>query len=291
MTPALQLGRRIIGVLFACLLLAGCSALKLGYNSLPQLSYLWLDRYLGFDDEQAPQVRQALEELHRWHREVELPRAAELLARMEGMAGGELSAQQACTVAEAVRDRIEALAARAEPAVLRVALTLQDAQLERLAQRQARAAQEFRREWLQGSAAERLDRRVEQFEGHAKRLYGRLDPAQRRLLRERLQAARFDPERILAERRRRQADTLDTLRRVRAQADDPAEARRMLQGLVERFDTSPDGAWRQDARAMREDNCAVFAALHNTTSADQRQHAVQRLRDWRADLLALSVSP
>ena len=51
--------RWIIGLL--CLALAGlsgCSALRLGYNTAPELAYWWIDGYADFDDAQAPQVVQ-----------------------------------------------------------------------------------------------------------------------------------------------------------------------------------------------------------------------------------------
>ena len=54
---------RIIGVLLAAAVLAACSAVKLAYNNLPELSYWWLDGYLDFDGAQTPRVRDELTEL------------------------------------------------------------------------------------------------------------------------------------------------------------------------------------------------------------------------------------
>ena len=50
---------RIGGIILAlalCLALSACSAIKLGYNALPTLSYWWLDGYIDFSAEQAPQA-------------------------------------------------------------------------------------------------------------------------------------------------------------------------------------------------------------------------------------------
>ena len=67
---------RIIGLLVLAVGLSACSAVKLGYGSAPQVVYWWLDGYLDFTDAQAPQVRDELDRLHRWHRSTELPKLA-----------------------------------------------------------------------------------------------------------------------------------------------------------------------------------------------------------------------
>lgn len=55
------------------LLLQACSAVKLGYHQLPTIGYWWLDAHLSFTDSQTGEVRQALSQLHSWHRQQELP--------------------------------------------------------------------------------------------------------------------------------------------------------------------------------------------------------------------------
>ena len=56
---------RIIGALGLALALAGCSAIKLAYNNLPEVSYWWLDRYVDFTEGQSQQVREELSRLQR----------------------------------------------------------------------------------------------------------------------------------------------------------------------------------------------------------------------------------
>src|SRR5207245_8249679 len=65
---------RIIVLLTLVTGLAACSAIKLGYNTLGEVAYWWLDSYIDFTDAQAPLVRQDLARLHAWHRHEELPR-------------------------------------------------------------------------------------------------------------------------------------------------------------------------------------------------------------------------
>jgi hypothetical protein len=38
------------------LILTGCSAVRLGYNKLPEIASWWLDSYIDFSDAQGPQA-------------------------------------------------------------------------------------------------------------------------------------------------------------------------------------------------------------------------------------------
>ncbi|MEJ7928593.1 DUF6279 family lipoprotein [Ramlibacter sp. AN1015] len=287
MTTAFVFGRRIIGLLIACLMLSGCSALKLGYNTLPELAYWWLDRSLAFNDEQRPRVREDLAALHRWHRSAELPRFIDVLARLEQLAPGELTPTQACSVVDEVRLRLAALRRQAEPLLAATGATLGEQQLAHLARRQEHNLREFRRTWVRIDPVAREDKRVEQFQEHAERLYGRLEPAQRRVLRERIASSRFDGERIVAERARRQTDTLETLRQLRAPGLAPAQAQALVRAWLDRLEHSPDAQWRGYQQALQQEHCATFAQLHNAASAEQRARAAERLRGWQRDLHTL----
>ena len=56
-------------------------------------------------------------------------------------------------------------------------------------------------------------------------IYGRLDEPQRSALRRQIEQSIFDPQRILAERQRRQQDVLQTLRQLAGQPVASGEAR------------------------------------------------------------------
>jgi len=279
---------RIIGVLGAFLALSGCSAIKLGYSNLPELSYWWLDGYFQFSDAQAPKVKDELVRLHLWHRQEELPRVSELLRRAEQLGPADVSAAQACALLGDARQRLTAVARQAEPAVAAVATGLGPNQMRRLERRHERNNTEFQRDWIDLSAEKRVNKRYEQVEGRMERVYGRLEPAQRDALRRALAASSFDPARIFAERQRRQADMRATLQRLQAPGLAPAEAQRLVRGYVERIETSPDPGWRSHAQTLTQEGCALFAAVHNAATPAQRQGAVNRLRGYQRDLSDLA---
>ena len=154
---------RIIGVLLAASLLAACSSVRLAYNNLPSLSYWWLDGYVDFDGAQTPRVREDLAQLLEWHRTTELPKVAGLLKKAEALAPGDVTPAQACELADEIRARLLAVAERAETAGTGLALTLGDAQLQQLERKYAKVNEDYRKEWLALSPAERLDKRYDQF--------------------------------------------------------------------------------------------------------------------------------
>src|SRR5260221_1387158 len=69
-----SLRRWIIAALCGALLLvSGCSALRIGYSTAPDLGYWWLDRYVDFSGGQTPHGRAAIAQWFIWHRRTELP--------------------------------------------------------------------------------------------------------------------------------------------------------------------------------------------------------------------------
>ena len=277
--------RGIILALALALVLAGCSAIKLGYNALPNIAYLWLDGYVDFSDEQAPRVRDELARLLAWHRQEELPRVLQVLARMEQMAAGEITAPQACTVVAEARERLNAVAARAEPGTVALAATLTGRELRHMQRKFRRNNERFEQEWVALPPAERFEKRLRQQLERAETIYGRLDEPQRALLRQRIEQSVWDPARSYGEIQRRQQELLQVLRRIsHGSRVSEAEARAQLRGWLARIEKAPDPGYRAYQEAMLQEGCTTFALLHQSTTAEQREQAVRRLRAYQRDV-------
>jgi hypothetical protein len=264
-----------------------CSAVKLAYNNLPEVSYWWLDSYLDFDDTQTPRVRDELEQLLAWHRHNELPKIVGLLQQAQALAPDDLTPAQACDVIDEIRVRLLAIAERAEPAGAELALSLGEPQLRQLERKYAKVNADYRKEWLDQPAAKRHEKRYEQFLDRSEDFYGRLDTAQRDLLRQRMERSVFDPREFDAERRRRQQEMLGLLRRINTEKTPPAAARAALHAYVLRISDPPPGRWRDRQQALQQEACANIAALHNETTPAQREKAARRLQAYEGDLRQL----
>lgn len=266
--------------------LLACTATRLAYNQAPHLSHWWLDNHLDFDDAQSGQVRDEIEGFFAWHRREELPVYAGLLRQWQAMALRDLNADEVCAQFDRVRDRLWRAGERTIEPFARLAPRLTPAQLDTLQRRHAISNDEFERDFLRGDAPRRLERRLDNAIARSERFYGRLSREQRQLMREWLERSPWDAERAQAERLRRQADLVQTLRDARAR---PAEASTALRAHAERLLRSPTPGYQAQSEAAIRHGCAQFAALHNSTTPDQRASAVRELQSYERDFQTLSA--
>lgn len=283
--------RRFAGIILALALalgLAACSAIKLGYSSLPDVVYWWLDGYADFTDDQDPTVRAELARLHAWHRQQELPRMVELLGRIERLAPGEISAAQACAVVTDVQGRLQAVWQAAEGPAAALAVSLRPEQLRHIERKLRSSNDKFRREWVDMPLAQQQEKRYEAMLKRLESIYGSLDEPQRSVLRQGIARSAYDPARILADRQRRQQDLLVVLRRLAGQDVPPAEARAQLHAWMDRSQNAPDTGYRTWQQGLVDEGCRIYSEVHRSTTAAQREQAVRRLRAYQRDLRELA---
>jgi hypothetical protein len=262
--------------------------LKLGYGQLPELAYWWMDGYADFTDEQAPRVREELAKVHAWHRTQELPKIAELLARAEQLAHGPVTPQQACALVPEAQARLLAVSDHAEPAVAALATTVTARQLRHLERQYAKKNTEFRRDWVDLPVSERNEKRQKMWSDRLESIYGPLEDAQRSILLRATTQSVFDPARATAEWQRRQTDLLQAMRQI-LERPDRASAQAALRAWRDRVVRSPDASYRKYQQDLLEENCRTFAAVHESTSREQRERAVRRLKAWQRDLRDLAA--
>lgn len=292
MSPRLKMGRIIArGLLLALVttVLAACSTARLAYNQAPNLAYWWIDAHVDFSDTQSVQMRQDIDGFFAWHRATELPVYAARLNRWQVLVKQDSSAEQVCAEFDAVRAATLRLAERSVEPMARLALQLTPAQLEHLQRHQAKGNETFEKDFLRGSPAQRLEKRLERAVDRYETLYGPLTGAQLDLIQTGLRQSPFDPQRTQAERLRRQADLQKTLRQVQTAA--PTAAPDAVRAHIQRVLQSPSADYVAYSASQVRFGCAQFAAVHNSTSPAQRAHAVGVLKSYEDDLRALMASP
>lgn len=267
--------------------LSGCSAVKLGYNNAPSLSYWWLDSYLDFDDAQSLKVRADLGTLQDWHRANELPLYVALLEKLQRMAPASTTPEQVCNLAVELRGRVQVVLDQAEPAVAALAPTFKAEQLEHLAKQYDKRNQKWRAEWLGESPGERIARRIRQLVERTEMLYGRLEEPQLAALRASETVTAFDASLSYREAVRRQQDTLQTLRQLQNGAPGDARTRTAVHAWFTRALNSPDAAYRNYLAKMTQESCKAFATLHNGATPAQRARLLETLKDYETDARTL----
>jgi len=281
--------RAIIGgaVVIGALGLSGCSALRVAYNTGPQLAWWWLDGYLDVSRDHAPQVKGAIERWFEWHRQTQLPVYTALLASAQAQMAEPLTPAAACQWSQRLSDALSPAAARALEQAADLVPGLAEAQLRHLEQRYEKNLDEMRREFLQPEAAERRAASVKRAIDRAEQIYGRLEEPQRKVIAEGVAASPFDPQGWAEERKRRQADTVSTLRRMVTERADRDRRLAGLRALAERSQRSPDPGYRAYQQRLTDYNCAFAARIHNATTPAQRQRARANLKGWEEDLRAV----
>ena len=275
--------------LLALCVLSACSTLKLVYNQSDDVLYWWVDAYVDLEGEQKASTRDALAELHRWHRQQQLPEYVALLQKARSVALQDITAPQVCAVTDEMKASFLVLLRHIEPAAARLGTQLKAEQLQHMRKRYDKTNKEWRSDWLEGSADKRLRYRTKQALKRLEDFYGRLDEPQREVLNQWLSSSAFDAALSYSERERRQADSLQTLQRM-ADSGSVAAAQVLLRAWTERAFNSPNEHFRNYSQALWQENCVGFAKLHNSTTTTQRQHLVETLRGYESDLKTL-VTP
>jgi hypothetical protein len=269
------------------LLVSGCSALRIGYSTAPDLVYWWLDGYIDFNSSQSSRVHQAITQWFAWHRRTQLPDyAAQLaLARTEVMA--DTTPARVCEWQSALVERARTAFDQIVPAASEIMLTITPEQIQHLERRYAKFNQELRDDYLQPDPRKRAEEALKRTTDRTEMLYGRLDETQREMIAQTLAGSPFDADLWLAERRQRQQDVLQMLRTISAPGASPEQARAALMVYEHSMEDSPREPYRSYAQRLSVFNCAFAAAIHNATTTAQRRTAAERLAGWESDLRAI----
>jgi hypothetical protein len=276
-------------VLLATLALGGCSAVRLGYNNSPSLIYWWLDSYFDFDDAQSLRVRKDLQALQDWHRKAEVPLLAQKLKDIQTIAPKKVSSEQVCAIVSDLQTRVQVALERATPTISDLAPGLQSEQLEHMSKEFEKRNRKWQDDWIAGTPAERSERRVKQLVERAESFYGTLEDAQMAVVRTHIANSSFDGLRQFQEMQRRQKDALQVLRKIRAGEIPPSQTNAQIRGLLERTFKAPAPAYRRYMEQLTTEGCTAMAALHNSSTPEQRTRLVQTLKGYEVDARALAA--
>jgi hypothetical protein len=119
---------RLLVVLFSALVLTGCTA-KLAYNNIKLITPWYVDDYIDLNPEQQAIFDRHLQQLHQWHREVELPQYRRLFSDLhQHLQQDELEADLLRTKISRLRGHWNTLIEQTTPAVIELSRTLSDTQ-------------------------------------------------------------------------------------------------------------------------------------------------------------------
>lgn len=283
--------QRLAAGLLAAVALAtagGCSAIKLGYETLPTWAFFQIDRYWRLDSRQSELVRARLDEFQHWHRRNELPQYARFLEGIKERARDRIDEGDLKRWREAADARWAAMTQHAAAPLAEVALTLKPEQIERMRKRLDEQNAEFRRKNLPADPAERQEKRIERIADRAEFFFGRLNDAQREAVRRHAAAVAAEDEAMYAERLARQQAVVATFEKIATTRPAPEEARRQLESVFAQLWKPHDA---QRVAALDRSSAAteqLTVALVNAATPPQKSKMAQRLSTWTGDLQILA---
>ena len=269
---------------------------RFGYDMLPTWSHWQIERYLSLDDQQRAIVSRHIDDLHRWHRRVQLPVYVEFLGqveeRMRVAAPPAAAAQPDAALVSAWRGRIgEAwtpVAERLAPGLAELALTLRPEQIERLRKRLDDADVTYREKFLPDKAADRIQARGDRVVKRAEFFLGSLDGAQERELRQLAAALPATEETWLAERQHRNRTLLALLQRIAREKPAQAQAERLTREYLLGMWTPADARRRERIEAGIAASDALAVQMLARATPTQRSHLVRTLRGYADDFRSLA---
>ena len=272
-------------------ILTGCSAVRLGYNKLPDIASWWLDSYIDFSDTQGPQAKVALQKLQTWHRKEELPAIAELLVQAQTLAPQNITPEQACKVWEGAQVRIESFIQESSRLAAPVVTQLSARQLKHVEKEWASRNEDWKKNWLQGTPDTRIKKRVDLAAERFNSFYGDLTLEQRQVLKQQFLQSTWNPETSYQLRLKRQQEQLIALQAMSAEITKPAmplpQVEKALQVLILQSVRPKDAADLSRQLQLEQQACQNLAQLHNTMSPAQRLKAQRKLKDYETDVREL----
>jgi len=272
-------------------ILTSCSAVRLGYNNLPDIASWWLDSYIDFTDTQGPQAKVALQKLQTWHRKEELPAIAELLVQAQTLAPQNITPEQACKIWEAAQVRIESFVQESSRLAAPVVSQLSAKQLKHLEKEWATRNEDWKKQWVQGSPDSRIKKRVDLAAERFNSFYGDLNLEQRQVLKQQFLQSTWSPEASYQRRLKRQQEQLIALQAMSSEITKPAmplpQVEKALQSLILQSVRPKDAGDLSKQLQLEQQACQNLAQLHNTMTPAQRLKAQRKLKDYETDVREL----
>lgn len=279
---------RVAAVAVLAVALVACSVVRLAYNQAGNLAYWQLNRAFDLNPAQVAQVKDGLNEFFTWHRQAELPVYAQLLNRAAREAQGPITPELACER----RAEFEKVGRRsmdhAVPFLAELVRSLSPAQVKHLQAFFEDSNEDFRDDYLPADPEDRQEAAAKFVIKWTEFFYGRLSKAQREQLAKGVAAQPMTAQDVDDERVRVQQEFLQIVRRVAADKATQAQTEQMLRAMIQQGFEPTTEPRRSKLASWIASGCALTAATHNGTTAEQRNKVSETLTRWEADLKILA---
>lgn len=269
----------------AIALLAGCSAIRIGYNQADTLLAWRADEYFDFDPAQKQDFNTRIDRLLKWHRHEQLPDYARFLGEIKQRGQRQLTREDALWMVDGVKARFRTIALHGAHDAADLLATLTPDNLRALEKQFDRANQKFAREYkLNGSLDDRKRARLERTLKQIRQWAGALTPAQEERIAQLNNAIPSNDALRHQDRQRRQKEFLALLKLRQNKAEFAPRLRAWLadweKGRAPEFDKAQT--------EVIEKRMALYLEVERMLTPQQREHVLGKVQDYIDDLRTLT---
>jgi hypothetical protein len=280
----------LLAVLLLAALLAGCSALRLGYANGETVAYWWLDGYADIDHDQKPWVKNHIRNLFAWHRKTQLRDYTQVLAYTQQRLPQKITAADVQADYVLLKQRAMLAVDHALPELVDLALSLKPHQLENIERKFASNNDTYRKDYLRGGLEDRQSFRFKKVMKQAEYWFGDFSREQEAQIRAASDARPLNNDIWLDERKHRQRAIIQLLRRIQNEKPSRDAAIVMMrEQLPQLFDITTYNEHKDFFDTSRESTFRMIATIVNIATPAQREFAHRRLQKLIEDCNAMAA--
>ena len=266
-------------------LLAGCSAVRLGYTELDNIALWTAERYFDLDEQQKKNFRTRFYHLHKWHRDEQLPDYAAFLEQAKARLERGLRAEDVHWFLEGIRQRYVLIVNRGADDAAAILLSVTPGQLVYVQKRWDELNQRFASDnRLGANLEERREARAQRSIKRFRDWFGDLSDEQEHFIRAHVASMEMIGALRQVDRMRRQHEFMQ-LMELRAQ---PEIFKDELRLWLINWDAGRSPEYQRSWIRWRDQNIAMLIAVDRSLTVRQRARAAQKLQGYIDDFRSLS---
>lgn len=278
---------RLILISLLLVTISACSSIQLGYNQGDTLIRWWIDDYVDLNEAQSEFVAAALKRQFSWHRSEQLPQIQASLNKLKRKLSKPLTVPEALDSYQDMRKHITAAIEHMSRDAAMLALSMNLDQLKVMEKKYAKTNEKFRKQYLSGSPAQRLEGRTEKVIENTENIVGSVSKDQANQIAKLVEAYPVDMDGVYKERIRRQKDLIAVLRKIITEKPSIDVTETLLLKYIQTFEYGYTQEQKEFEMARLDSSVKLTVAITQIMTESQRKNAQDKVGDWIDDIKVL----
>ena len=277
---------RAIVLALTLVLLAGCSALRIGYEQADTILAWTADDYFDLDPAQKQDFHSRIDRLLKWHRHEQLPDYARFLTEIKGRGQRHYTHDDVAWMVDGVKARFRVLAQHGANDAADMLATLTPDNIRALEKQFDKVNQKFAREYkVKGTPEERKRARVQRTLKQLREWACTLTETQEERITTLNHAIPNTDHLRHQDRQRRQKEFLALL----DQRHDKAQFAPQLRAWLTDWEKGRTPEFKKAQSDVYEKRVALYLEVERMLTPQQREHALHKLQSYIDDINALAA--